>query len=249
MKPSDLFLSLVLPARNQADHIAALLRRHRETLERWSDAGGGRFEIVVVPNACSDDTPGIVHGLAGEDDRIVCRDIPLPGWGRAVRTGLAASRGTALCYTNSARTDPAQVPALVEVFLVSGGRFAKVRRMHRGAPVREIGSALFNLEARLLYGCREGDVNGTPKILSRDLYEALALASDGDLLDLELMAKLKRLRIPAAEMPVEGFGRHGGRSSTTLRSAIRIYAGAWQLRGMIRGFEPGPAVGGREVRG
>jgi hypothetical protein len=31
-------------------------------------------------------------------------------------------------------------------------------------------------------------------------------------------------------MPIAGFKRHGGRSSTTFASAWKMYAGAWTLR-------------------
>lgn len=236
------FLSLVLPARDQGTFIGALLGRHRDALERWSAGRDVRWEIVAVPNACTDDTAAVVRSLAASDERIVCREIPLPGWGRAVRAGLAVCRGDALCYANSARTEPETVTALVALFDGSGGRFAKVRRVRRGAWRREAGSALFNLEARVLHGVRSADVNGTPKILSRALHEALALESDGDLLDLELMAKLRRARVPVVEMTVAGFRRHGGRSTTTLASAWRMYAGAWALRRTIRAFDAGRAA-------
>ena len=112
---------------------------------------------------------------------------------------------------------------------------AKVRRERRGAPLREIGSWLYNLEARLLFGIRVRDVNGTPKVLPRALYERLALESLDDLLDLELLARARRRGVPILEMPVEGFKRHGGRSRTGLWSAWKMYAGALALRGRLAG--------------
>ena len=144
-------------------------------------------------------------------------------------SGLAAARGSVLCYTNSARTDPAHIPALLHVYEAHAPCVAKVRRVERAAPLRNAGSWLYNLEGRVLFGVRAGDVNGTPKILSRDLYAALDLRSPDDLLDLELMAKVTRRGIRVVELPVKGFRRHGGRSSTSLRSAWRMYLGALKL--------------------
>ena len=151
-------LSVVLPCRDQADHVARVLKSYAAPLESLE----GGYELVVVPNACTDATLQIVQGLAEDDPRLRALPIPLGGWGRAVLAGLAAARGQWLCYANSARTDPEHIPALLELARTQGEAVAKVRRERRGAPLREIGSWLYNLEARLLFGIRVRDVNGTP---------------------------------------------------------------------------------------
>jgi dolichol-phosphate mannosyltransferase len=221
--------SVVLPCRNQADHIAGVLASYAGPLS------GRDYELVVVPNACADRTPEIVRAAAAADPRIRVIENPRGGWGLSVLTGLAAARGAILCYTNSARTDPAHVAAVLDLCAAGDPRLVKVRREKRGAPLREAGSWLFNLEGRLLFGLRVRDVNGTPKAFPRALYEDARLFSEGDLLDLELLAKLTRRGVPIVEVPVEGFRRHGGRSSTNLRTAFGLYAGALALRRALAG--------------
>ena len=68
------------------------------------------FELVVVPNASTDRTQAVVERLAAGDDRIRAVANPRGGWGLSVRTGLDAARGSILCYTNTARTDPGKSP-------------------------------------------------------------------------------------------------------------------------------------------
>jgi glycosyltransferase involved in cell wall biosynthesis len=215
-------LSLVLPCRNQADHIGQVLPRYLRPLE----ALGLPFELVVVPNASTDATQAVIEELARADERIRVVANPAGGWGLSVRTGLRAARGTVLAYTNTARTEPDSVPTFVRRFLDGGRCLVKARREARHAPVREVGSLLYNLEARLLLGVRCGDVNGTPKVFGRELYDRVTLTADGDLLDLELMSWAARLGIVIDEIPVRGFQRHGGKSSTTWKSAWKMYAGA-----------------------
>lgn len=219
-------LSVVLPCRNQADHIGTVLERYFAPL----DATGCPYELVVVPNACTDDTMAIVRHLAGRDPRVVVAENPAGGWGLSVLTGLRAAHGAILCYTNSARTDPAHIPALLDLYDRHRPCVAKVTRVRRGAPLREFGSWLYNLESRLLFGLPTWDVNGTPKIFARELFETLQPAQAGDLLDLEFLSGAARLGIPIMELPVEGFTRHGGRSSTNLGSAWKMYTGAVALR-------------------
>jgi glycosyltransferase involved in cell wall biosynthesis len=218
-------LSVVLPCRNQADHIARVVESYFAPL----DAAGRAYELVVVPNGCTDDTVAVVRALATRHPRVTVVESA-GGWGLSVAAGVHASAGRLVCYTNSARTDPANIPPLVDLHERTGSCVAKVRRVHRGNATREIGSWLYNLEGRLLYGFEAYDVNGTPKVLSRELFDRLAPRSPGDLLDMELLAKAKRLGVPVLEMVVEGFSRHGGTSSTNLKSAWRMYTGALGLR-------------------
>jgi glycosyltransferase involved in cell wall biosynthesis len=216
----------VLPCRNQADHIGRIVPDVIRALE----SADVPFELVLVPNASSDATESIVDDLARQDERI--RVIPNPdgGWGRSVRIGLDAARGTILGYTNSARTEPASLPRFVERFRMAPHRLVKRCRIERQAPLRAVGSWLYNREARWLFGIRTSDVNGTPKLFAADFYRRLSLRSTGDLFDLELMVQAQWHGLEIDEIVLPGFRRHGGKSSTTLGSAWRMYLGALRLR-------------------
>jgi hypothetical protein len=221
-------LSLVLPVYNQADHIV-------DVVERMAAVFRGRpWEIILVPNACHDESPQLCRRLARRHRGVRSIENPLGGWGLSVRVGLQAARGRFIGYTNSARTDPATVPELFNLIRKCPEVLAKVRRTHRGHPLREFGSTLYNLECRLLFGTRSGDVNGTPKIFSKESYRRMHLTSDGDLLDAEVLAWCRRLGIPLLEMPLAGWGRHGGKSTTSFRSAARMYLGVLKLKQGMR---------------
>lgn len=221
-------LSVIVPCRNQANHIRSVLESYLQAL----NASAIPFELVAVPNASSDNTETEVRRAADSDPRIQVIANAEGGWGRSVLVGLAKSSGRHLCYTNSARTDPHVLRDLVQIYLSAssdGELIAKVRRIQRNAPLRTLGSMLYNAEGRILFGVRSSDVNGTPKIFSRHFYETSCLASVDDLLDLELLAKAKRFGVRVVEMDVAGFQRHGGKSSTGFASAWRMYAGAIRL--------------------
>jgi glycosyltransferase involved in cell wall biosynthesis len=225
VNPTSDLVSLVLPCRNQADHIARVLEGYAAALERMGQA----FELIVVPNACTDQTPEVVEEIGRRDPRIRVVSLALGGWGRSVRAGLAIARGSVLSYTNTARTDPMTVPDFVRRYFATGAGLVKARREARHAPLREFGSMLYNLQAKLCFRVNCRDVNGTPKVFGRELYEAARLQSDGDLIDLELMRFVASQRLHVVEIPVRGFKRHGGKSSTTLTSAWHMYAGAFSM--------------------
>ena len=54
------YLSVVLPCRNQADHIRTILLGYFAAL----DEIGQPYELVIVPNACTDATVAIVRAMA-----------------------------------------------------------------------------------------------------------------------------------------------------------------------------------------
>ncbi len=226
----DIFLSVILPCRNQGDHIGEVLQRYAQPLDNMQQP----WELVVVPNASSDNTNKVVRDLAATDERIRIVENPIGGWGLSVRMGLAAARGKHLCYTNSARTTPDQIVRLMDIYQTNQPCLAKARREQRGVLIREIGSWLYNLEGRFLFQIAYGDVNGTPKMFSRELLSNLQLISDGDLLDLELMAKVKKMLLPVVELNITGFERHGGKSTTKVKSAWRMYLGAFELWRILR---------------
>jgi glycosyltransferase involved in cell wall biosynthesis len=213
---------VVLPFRNQADHIAGVLESWLPALE----STGRSFELVAVPNACTDATPEAAREAAGRHPEIRVVENPRGGWGLSVLTGLRAAHGGLLCYANSARTNPGVISPLLDLYLANAPCLAKVARVNRGAPLREAGSAVFNLEARLFFGVRTFDVNGTPKLFPRSLFECLTLESEGDLLDLELLSLVARMGMQVVEHRVEGFSRHGGKSSTNLGTALRMFSGS-----------------------
>jgi glycosyltransferase involved in cell wall biosynthesis len=222
-------VSVVLPCRNQADHIGGVLKAYVNSCAELD----APFELLVVPNASGDATQEVVETIARDDSRVRVVPSGAAGWGLAVRTGLDAARGEVLIYANSARTDPASIPLFVREYRRACERdsycLVKARREARGVPLRGLGSMLYNIEARLCFGIRCQDVNGTPKVFSRDLYRSIKPTAVGDLFDLEMMRGVAESGVNVIEIPVHGFRRHGGKSSTTLRSAWRMYAGALNL--------------------
>jgi dolichol-phosphate mannosyltransferase len=222
---SPALASIVLPVHNQADHLAPLVRSHRAALASLSIAS----ELILVPNACRDQTVAVSRTLAAEDPGVRVVESKLGGWGRAVKLGLEASRGDLLCYTNSARTTPEELMRLLRYGLADPGVVVKANRKIREHWSRRIGSLVYNMECRTLFDLSNWDVNGTPKVFSRSCARLLQLTRDDDLIDAEFSMICRREGYPMLEVPIFSQRRHGGRSTTNLRSAVKMYWGAVEL--------------------
>jgi hypothetical protein len=156
------------------------------------------------------------------------------GWGLAVKLGIREARGEMLCYTNLARTSAQDLMLLLLYAVAYPSVVVKANRKIRESWRRRLGSLLYNLECRSLFDLSNWDINGTPKVFPRSFGELLDLRRDDDLIDAEFSVICRTNAFPIIEVPIFSTRRHGGRSTTNYRSALRMYWGAFQLWRSIR---------------
>ncbi len=221
----DALVSIVLPVYNQADHIGPIVREYEDALARIHNP----HECILVVNGCRDDSLQVCQSLAQEYPAVRVLHSEKGGWGLAVRMGLKEARGDLLCYTNSARTAAPDLVLTILYAIANPGSVAKAHRRSRESLARKLGSFLYNLECRGLFDLPTWDINATPKVFTRDVYNALHLTRDDDLIDLEFYVRCKQLGTVIFEVPIYSWQRHSGKSTTTLRSAMRLYIGAFRL--------------------
>ena len=214
-------LSIVLPIHKQADHIRQVVKAYEAALTQIN------YELILVVNGGGDASLDVCRALANEYETVRTTYSEQKGWGRAVKLGLKAAKGEVLCYTNAARTRPSNLKQFIHTAIDNPKMVVKARRHHRRPLRRKLGSLLYNLECRALFALSTWDVNGTPKVFGREVYTAIDLQSDDDLIDLEFNVKCKRLGVPILEIPIDSRDRHGGRSTTDYSSAFRMYREAF----------------------
>jgi glycosyltransferase involved in cell wall biosynthesis len=219
-------VSVVLPIHNQADYIRGVIEDTLGVVRRLSLA----IELVLVTNGCTDSSIDICRTLAESQEEVHTLNLDKGGWGRAIRAGLAESSGEMVGYTNSARTSPEMLALMLCYAQAYPNAVLKVKRRLRDNARRQLGSLLYNLECRLLFDLGTWDINGTPKLFPRSFSSLLNLDQDGELIDAELLAICQRERYPVIEVPVLATARSGGTSTTTYRTALRMYRGAMQMR-------------------
>lgn len=222
---ADPLLSIVLPVHNQADHVRPLIEELEQALARLPSP----HECILVENGSRDATLDVCRELAKQYPGVRVVSSEQGGWGRAVRLGLREARGDVLCYTNSARTGPEDLVILLRYALAYPDGVVKANRKIREGLFRRLGSLLYNLQCRALFDLSYWDINGTPKVFPRRFGRLLALTRDDDLLDAEFLVLCRREGYRVLEVPIFSTRRRGGRSTTTLRTAFRLYAGAFRL--------------------
>lgn len=222
-------ISVILPIYNQSEQLDYLFKQYTTRLPDLNVS----WELLFIVNGSTDDSYEKAKRLAAQNPNVIVHNLELGGWGRAVKFGLANAKGELVCYTNSARTTIDDLILILTYGLANDRTVIKTTRVIRESFTRKIGSILYNYENRILLGTPLWDVNGTPKVIPSKYLKDISLISDGDLIDAELMARIYRNQVQIVEILILSTKRIGGRSTTSFKSAWKMYKGLFELRNKL----------------
>ena len=173
MNANDPAVSVVVPVRNEAGNIAALVAEIAAALE-----GQWRFEVIYVNDGSSDGTEVELSGLMAT--RPWLRQIKHAvscGQSAAVRSGVAHARAPiVVTLDGDGQNDPAFIPALLQAMEAGGPRTGLVAGQRVGR--KDTGFKKF--QSRIANGVRGAvlrdgtrDTGCGLKVFRRDLFLAL----------------------------------------------------------------------------
>ena len=224
-------VSVVVPARNEAGNIGAILRRTPEM--------GAGTELIFVEGHSRDDTWGeIERQTAGRPGCLALRQTG-QGKGDAVRAGFAVATGDVLMILDADLTVPPEdLPRFLEALTAGRGEFANgVRLVY---PMEKRAMRFFNLVANKAFGLAFSWVLGQKikdtlcgtKVMWKYDYERLAAQrgyfGDFDPFgDFDLLFGAARLNLRIVDVPVRYRERTYGTTN------IRRWREGWMLLRML----------------
>ncbi len=214
-------LSLAIPLYNEEENVASVVAELVRALEEQHID----YELVLVDNGSEDATGEIIERLAQENPRLVPVHIPVnQGYGWGIITGLRHCRGRYLGYAwgdNQVRAED-----VVRIFLrlrEGDVDLVKSRRVERHDGLqRLIITKVYNTVFPLFFPVHSADVNGCPKIFTREAYEAIQPQSKDWFLDAEIMIKAHRLGLRVEEVPVIFYPRASGKSKVRWKTVLEF---------------------------
>lgn len=192
------------------------------------------FEIILVVNGNDTQSYKEAERIAKNNSELKIVFMKEAGWGNAIITGIKHADGKFICYTNSARTRSDDLVTILQYAKHNSGVVIKATRILHLNLLRKLGSTLYNIECRLLLHTPVWDVNGTPKVMPKRIIDQIGLVSKDDLIDAELMAKCVQNHIPILEVPILFPPRYGGKSTTKISSALKMYIGILHIRELLK---------------
>ncbi len=213
--PAPPFLSLVIPAYNEASIIAGTLTSVADFL----NSQPFDWELLVADDGSTDATASIVQLHAHRDPRIKLLKLPHGGKGWAVRNGMLQARGLYRFLCDADLSMPIQQ---LSRFLPPQGPNADVVIASREGPgarrlgepwTRHVMGRMFNLLTRLFALSRVSDsqcgFKSFTAAAAQQLFPLQRLNGFG--FDVELLFLSRKLGITVDQVPIDWYYRHGGK--------------------------------------
>jgi glycosyltransferase involved in cell wall biosynthesis len=209
-------VSVVIPALNDAEHLAELLERLPE----------GVHEVVIVDGLTSDDTFEVVQRC--RPDAIIVEQTGR-GKGNALTSGFWAATGEIIVMLNAdGSTDPAEMPRFVAA-LLSGADFAKGSRFLIGGgsrditTLRHIGNWVLSKAVNRLWKVAYSDLCYGYNAFWRRCLPFVAPDCNGFEVETLMNIRAARAKLTIHEVPSFECERHPGTSSLSAhRDGLRV---------------------------
>src|SRR5687768_4126199 len=213
-------VSLVIPMYNEELNIEHAVAAAVDSLQKYSDD----YEIIIVDDASTDDSPRLAAKLAAENPRIrVLTHARNQKLGATLRTGFAATTKELIFYMDAdIPFDPEVLGTAIRAMHVTGADMIAAYRHDRtmeGAR-RAVYTLLYNWLIGVLFGWPHRDINFSFKLMKRKVLEAVELKSEGSLIDAELVVKAKNRGFAIQQMGIDYFPRIRGTSNLASVSVI-----------------------------
>jgi glycosyltransferase involved in cell wall biosynthesis len=182
------------------------------------------YEIVIVDDASTDQSPELVRRAASGDPRVrLIQHEFNQKLGASLKTGFAAARYELILYMDADLPfDPEVLGRAIRAMnvtradMISGYRFDRTIEGLK----RTIYSIVYNWMIRVVFRTNVRDVNFSFKLMKREVLEAVQLQSEGSLIDAELVVKTKNRGFAIQQIGLDYFPRVYGVSNLSSPAII-----------------------------
>ncbi len=172
------------------------------------------LEVIVVDDGSTDSTPAICEQLKRNSRVRVLVQPRNAGKGEAIKAGFAASKGEIVIVQDAdLEYDPTEIPDVIQPILegraeaVYGSRFL-VRKAARVLYFYHyIANKFLTLFSNILTNVNFTDVETGYKAFRGEIIRNMILTSKGFGIEIEMTAKLSKLKCAIYEVPISYYGR------------------------------------------
>lgn len=229
-------LSVFFPTYNEEANIKDTVVKAKKVLSEVSS----NWEIVIVNDGSTDNTPKIAKELSEADSRIkVVTHDPNRGYGAAFKSGLYSSRYPWIAFTDSdGQFDFSEITHFIEkqketeADMVIG--YYLDRKVSLG---KKVTSKMWEYLVYALFGLKVRDIDCGFKLISKKVVEKIPkLESErGAFISSEFLIKAKRAGFKIVEIPVNHYPRKMGMGTgRNFDVIIKSFVDLFKLWGKLR---------------
>jgi len=192
-------LSVVMPCLNEAETLAACIRKAQQALEEGNIAG----EVIVADNGSTDGSPEIAEKLGARVVRVQRK-----GYGSALMGGINAASGKYIVMGDADESyDFGHLPRFLEQLrkgadIVMGNRFRGGIQKYAMPPLHQyFGNPALTWIGRLFFHSPVGDFYCGLRGFRKDAFERMDLRTTGMEFATEMVVKATVLKLRIAEVP------------------------------------------------
>ncbi|VAX40475.1 hypothetical protein MNBD_PLANCTO03-2264, partial [hydrothermal vent metagenome] len=210
---SQIELSVVAPAHNEEENVAALVEQVGAAIEPLDIS----FEFILIDDGSTDNTRQATEALMPERPWLRCvtmTDTPSNaghGQSAAFHAGFRATRGRLIAVLDAdLQNDPADFPAMLDLLAREGADMVQGdrSRARQDSPIRKLGSWVGRKFRLWLLGDRIRDTGCSLRIMKREVALALPLEFKG--MHRFIPVTTASLGYKVVEMPVSHRARVAG---------------------------------------
>ncbi|MGQ0648814.1 MAG: glycosyltransferase family 2 protein [Gemmatimonadaceae bacterium] len=202
--PSPVRVSVLVPAKDEAENLPLFMEQAAEVLGR----DGVTYEVIVVDDGSTDGTWAVLENLRRRYDFLrAVRHRSRRGIADALRTGFLNAHGEIMVfYPADLQFKPEDIPRLVGPIVA--GEVDMVTGYKQGKYEKAFVSRIYNFLSRVLFDVRVKDLNSV-KAYRREIMESLPIRPDWHRYMIVLAAAQG---FSVTEIPVPLYPRHAGKS-------------------------------------
>ncbi|HXC36830.1 MAG TPA: glycosyltransferase family 2 protein [Candidatus Acidoferrales bacterium] len=225
-----------MPETNDLDSISVFFPFHneQENVRQVYDSAcrvlktiGLDYEIILVDDGSTDETPRIVDAIAAADPRVKVVHHPAKsGYGAALQSGFrTATKGLVFYTDGDGQFDLNELPPLVP--LMKEYDIVTCYRINRQENLRRRANAwLWTWLMCTLFGLKIRDMNGAFKLYKRRIFDVIKMESKGSLLNSEILARAKRKGFTMIQVGVHHYPRAAGKAGPKTKVIFKAF---WEL--------------------
>ncbi len=216
-------VSFIMPCYNEEALVGYTIPRLVNAFQK----AGVRLELVACDNGSSDRTGEIINEFVKKGLPVVYHRVDVnQGYGFGILAAVHRCRAPYVgIIPADGQVDAEDVVKVYEsVSRADRPVIGKVRRRFRlDGPDRWVVSVIYNFMMIALWpGIGTLDVNGSPKLIPREILEQLELTSKDWMLDPEIMIKARHLGVPVIEMNAFSRMRESGASHVKPQTVLQF---------------------------
>jgi glycosyltransferase involved in cell wall biosynthesis len=224
-------LSVFFPCYNEQDNI----RRVYESAAKVLGHIGVDYQVILVDDGSTDQTPHIIDAVAVADSRVTVVHHPTNlGYGAAIQSGIRTATKTLVFFTDGdGQFDlnelPPLLPLMKEYDIVSCFRLNR-----QDGLLRKFNAWCWTSLVCFLFRMKFKDINCAFKLHRRRIFDDMELRSTGALINAEILARATRRGYAITQVGVHHFPRtRGQQTGAHPRVIFRAFRELIKLRQQI----------------